>query len=162
MALLVVADRLAAGTREPGIGGAAPPLVVRGANGRGDVDLGRLRGRAVAVNFWAPWCGPCQAELPDLAAVKQELSERCVELVGIAGDSTRAEVERLAARQPYPVAFDETGAAMRAWRIESLPTTVLVDPEGKIQSAITGAVTREQLVEALRPLIPATCPGLGP
>lgn len=161
IAALIAADQHTAAARAPGLDELAPPLVVGAADGRSAIDLEKLRGRAVAVNFWAPWCGPCQAELPDLAAVKRELADRCVELIGVAGAGGREEVAQIASRQPYPMGFDADGTAMRAWRVEAVPTTYIVDPAGKIRAVIAGAVDKAQLLDALRPIVPGSCPGTG-
>lgn len=155
---LITLDQDSTATRTSGLDGPAPPLTVPTADRRGAIDLAKLRGRAVAVNFWAPWCGPCQAELQDLAAVKRDLAGKCGEVVGVAGDAGLEEVAAVAARQPYPMGFDADGAAMRAWKVDVVPTTYLVDPTGKLHAVIAGAVSRAQLMEALRPIIPAECP----
>jgi cytochrome c biogenesis protein CcmG, thiol:disulfide interchange protein DsbE len=134
-----------------------PPLALPTLDGRA-VDLAALRGKVVAVNFWATWCGPCQDELPALAQVWRDHQGRCFELLGVAEESAREDVVRMAPSIPYPILLDEHATAVGPWRVAGYPKTVVVDAEGKVRQTFQGPVHADQLEEAIRPLLPATCP----
>jgi len=138
-------------------GAAAPPLALADLAGR-QVDLASLKGRVVAVNFWASWCGPCQEEIPELAAVWSENRDRCFEILGVAEESAREDVVRLASAIPYPILLDARAEALTPWRVQAYPRTYLVDAEGKVRQVFQGALRKQQLEKAIRPLLPATCP----
>jgi cytochrome c biogenesis protein CcmG/thiol:disulfide interchange protein DsbE len=138
-------------------GSPAPPLALPDLEGR-KVDLAGLKGRVVAVNFWATWCGPCQVEIPELAEVWTDHRDRCFELLGVAEESAREDVLRMAPRIPYPILLDERAEALSAWRVAGYPRTYLVDAEGNVRRVFQGAVSKRQLEEAMRPLLPASCP----
>jgi cytochrome c biogenesis protein CcmG, thiol:disulfide interchange protein DsbE len=140
-----------------GDGRPAPPLALPDLAGR-TVDLASLRGKVVAVNFWASWCGPCQMEIPELADAWREHRDRCFEILGVAEESARADVIATAERIPYPVLFDGDAAALGAWDVRGYPRTYIVDPEGKIRHVIEGALAKRELEDAIRPLLPASCP----
>lgn len=128
------------------------------------VDLGALRGRVVAINFWATWCAPCQAEIPELARVWREQRGRCLEILGVAEESgSPAEVAEFARRHaiPYPVLLDPDGKAAESWRVPGYPRTYLVDAGGKVRQVFDGALRKRSLEEALEPLLmpPGSCPG---
>lgn len=139
-----------------GEGTAAPPLVLPDLEGR-PVDLAALRGKVVAVNFWASWCAPCVVEIPELAEVWRENRGRCFELLGVAAESAREDVLRMAPSMPYPILFDGKAEALGAWKVQGYPRTYVVDAEGKVRHTFQGAVERRQLEEAIGPLLPATC-----
>jgi cytochrome c biogenesis protein CcmG/thiol:disulfide interchange protein DsbE len=138
-------------------GESAPPLSLPDLAGR-TVDVAKLRGKVVAVNFWATWCAPCLEEIPELAQVWNEHRGRCFELLGVAEESAREDVARMAATIPYPVLFDERAVALSAWRVPGYPRTYLLDAEGKIRQVFEGALRKGKLEEAIRPLLPGTCP----
>jgi cytochrome c biogenesis protein CcmG/thiol:disulfide interchange protein DsbE len=140
-----------------GDGDRAPPLALPDLAGR-RVDLASMRGRVVAVNFWATWCAPCQEELPELAQVWSANRGRCFELLGVAEESALDDVQRLAAGIPYPILLDARAEALESWRVQAFPRTYLVDAEGKVRRVFQGALRKEQLEEAIRPLLPASCP----
>lgn len=140
-----------------GVDGAAPPLALPDLQGN-RVDLASLRGKVVAVNFWASWCGPCQAEIPELAEVWRANRDRCFELLGVAEESAHQDVVRLAPSIPYPILMDVRAEALAPWRVEGYPRTYLVDAEGKVRKVFLGALRRRQLEDAIRPLLPASCP----
>jgi cytochrome c biogenesis protein CcmG/thiol:disulfide interchange protein DsbE len=155
----VVAGQLLFGRSSPPVpaGDAAPPLALPDLAGT-TVDLASLRGKVVAVNFWASWCPPCREELPELAEVWTEHRGRCFELLGVAEESAREDVLRLASAIPYPVLLDEKAEALSPWKVAGYPRTYLLDTEGKVRRVFDGALRKRQLAEAIRPLLPATCP----
>jgi cytochrome c biogenesis protein CcmG/thiol:disulfide interchange protein DsbE len=141
-------------------GSAAPPLALPDLQGR-TVDLAALKGRVVAVNFWATWCGPCEREIPELAQVWTDHRDGCFELLGVAEESAREDVLRMAPGIPYPILVDERAEALSAWRVAGYPRTYLVDAEGNVRHVFLGAVSKGQLEEAMRPLLPSSCPARG-
>jgi cytochrome c biogenesis protein CcmG/thiol:disulfide interchange protein DsbE len=136
----------------------APALALPTLQGR-TVDLASLRGRVVAVNFWATWCGPCLMEMPGLAALWRSHHDRCFDLVGVASDSPRADTERAAGSIPYPVLLDEEGKAVTAWDVRGFPRTFVVDAAGRVRNVFDGAVDEKVLARAIEPLLPESCPG---
>ena len=149
----------------PGDGAEAPGFTLPAASGR-TVSLEALRGRVVAVNFWATWCPPCKAEIPDLAAVYAAAAAQgqCLEVLGVAEESgERPDIVRAAKELGinYPVLFDDDGKAGEAYRIPAYPRTFLVDARGRLRRTFEGAVSRAQLEAALAPLLaeaPGSCP----
>jgi cytochrome c biogenesis protein CcmG/thiol:disulfide interchange protein DsbE len=135
----------------------APALSLPDLSGR-EVTLASLRGRAVAVNFWASWCPPCRSEIPELSAFYRENRDRCFELLGVAEDSGgRDEVARAAAALGvgYPVLLDRGGSAATRFGVGGLPHTVVLDRDGNVRRVFVGAIGRSELERALGPLLAA-------
>jgi thiol-disulfide isomerase/thioredoxin len=108
-----------------------PALRLSGLDGK-DWDLAQLRGKVVVVNFWASWCGPCVDELP----VLNQLAGRDLGRVAVVGANYREPldtIERFAAAHPfaYPVLRDRSGEMFKAWTAGVMPTTILVDRQGR-------------------------------
>jgi cytochrome c biogenesis protein CcmG/thiol:disulfide interchange protein DsbE len=143
----------------------APAFALPAADGR-TISLESLRGRVVALNFWATWCAPCKAEIPELAAVYAAHRGQCLELLGVAEESgDRAEVREVAKELGvnYPIVFDEDGKVGEAFKIPGYPWTFLVDASGRIRKTFRGSLTRDELEAALAPLlaeVAAGCPAL--
>lgn len=131
--------------RAPDLPAAAPPFRLTQLDGR-TLELEALRGRVVVLNFWATWCGPCLAEIPTLQAFAEAHPD--VEVVGVAVDEpgpVRARVERSAITYTMVIADRPT---VEAYGVTTFPTTVVVDPEGRVRGAHTGLMLRIHL-EAL-------------
>jgi cytochrome c biogenesis protein CcmG/thiol:disulfide interchange protein DsbE len=143
--------------------GAAPAFDLPDLEGR-QVTLDSLKGRVVAVNFWASWCGPCREEIPDLAKVWAANREKCFQLLGVAEESGGREDVAEAARKfgiNYPVLVDPQGKTGDDYKIPGYPRTYLIDHRGQIRQTFDGAVDRGTLEGALAPLLaeaPAACP----
>ena len=144
-------------------GAQAPTFTLPSADGS-QVALERLRGKVVAVNFWATWCGPCREEIPELARVYAARRGQCFEMLGVAEESgARDEVVAVAHKLGvnYPVLLDDDGKAGDAFKIPGYPRTFLIDVDGRIRNVFEGAVERDDLEKALAPLLaeaPASCP----
>ncbi|MFT4744789.1 MAG: thiol-disulfide isomerase/thioredoxin [Nitriliruptoraceae bacterium] len=115
---------------------------VVGGDGR-TMSLGELRGQVVVVNFWASWCAPCRAEQPDLNEARLRLEEEPVTFIGVNIDDT--EPNALAHEREfavaYPSLFDpDVSFAARFGSVgpRSIPTTILLDAEGRVAIRLFG------------------------
>ena len=122
-----------------------------------EVELAALRGKVVAVNFWATWCAPCLSELPELSAARQADGGRCLEVLGVAEESALADVAAAARRLPYPVVLDPRAKVAAAWGVTAYPHTFLLDREGRVAKVFPGPLNRVQLEAAAAPLLDPGC-----
>jgi peroxiredoxin len=128
------------------------------------VRLADLRGKVVWVNFWASWCPPCQFETPVLRDVSEAYSDQGLEVIGISvRESSEANVRAYAEKYQldYTIAADVTGAVYDLYRLNGIPTSFFIGPEGAIHAIINGPVTEASArgqVEALLASVPAASP----
>jgi len=120
------------------------------ASGVVELSLADLEGRIVVVNFWASWCGPCRIEQPDLNAVHALLPAAEVVLVGVNIEDTRANA--LAHLEefdvPYLSLFDpvnELAGRFRGIGARTIPTTVIIDPEGRVAARLLGLTDAREI-----------------
>jgi thiol-disulfide isomerase/thioredoxin len=112
---------------------AAPHFVARDLDGH-ELSTASLRGKVVIINFWATWCGPCRAEIPDLVALQQKYRDR-MQVIGISQDESAPEVVRRFAAQfhiNYPVVMMTPELEKLFPGIGALPTSFIVDRESRI------------------------------
>ncbi len=100
------------------------------------------RGEVVLVNFWASWCPPCREETPGLVRLAAEYRNRGLAVAGVSMDDSDAPVRQFVKsyRVPYPVLLPQADSPLVA-AIESLPTTFLVDRQGRIAKHYVGEVS---------------------
>lgn len=104
-----------------------------------------LRGKVVLVNFWATWCPPCRAEIPDLIKLQEKYGDKLV-VLGISEDEAPVEdVKKFMAEQKmnYPVAMTTTELSTVFKGVAALPTTFVIDPEGRIQQRHIGMLNAQ-------------------
>jgi len=129
----------------PEVNKAAPDFALTTISGE-SVRLSELRGRIVALNFWATWCGPCRLEMPLL----QSYADRYPgELTVLAiNDAEPVEKVRLYVDDlglSFPILLDEIEAVTRLYRVRGFPTTVFIDRDGKIRYQHLGVLVEDQL-----------------
>jgi thiol-disulfide isomerase/thioredoxin len=119
------------------------------------IDLAAQKGHAVVLNVWGSWCAPCQKEAPALEKASQELAPKNVAFIGINtrenGNKDAAAAFQRAYGITYPSIFDAGSDALLALRgavsANAIPSTVVLDPQGRIAARISGATTTATLVD---------------
>lgn len=113
--------------------------------------LAPLRGQPLVVNFWARWCPPCLAEIPDLVAAREQFNSQGVQVIGIAAEDDAPGVRTFSVQHgiDYPVflAGDKVMPIMQALGNPSagLPFTVVIDRQGNIVLTKLGRLSRQEI-----------------
>lgn len=117
-----------------------PPLRLSGLDGK-EWSLAQLRGKVVVVNFWASWCAPCVDELPVLNALARRDPDK-VAVVGVNYREPLDSIARFSSDHPfaYPVLRDRSGEMFKAWTAGVMPTTILVDRQGRARWRSAGEI----------------------
>lgn len=100
----------------------------------GVVDLEKLKGRVLYVDFWASWCGPCKQSFPWMNEMHAKYAAKGLEIIAINVDAKAADAERFLATTPakFTVAFDARGLTPKQFDVKAMPTSYLVDSVGKV------------------------------
>jgi peroxiredoxin len=121
------------------IGQPAPDFALRSMEGE-NLRLSEHLGEVVVINFWATWCGPCRQEMPlldDLYA-KYKLAGMTLLSVNIDESSERAAEMAHTLKVSYPVLFDDRQDVSRAFEVNAMPLTVMIDREGVVRQVFEG------------------------
>jgi thiol-disulfide isomerase/thioredoxin len=130
----------------------APDFTLSGPSG--DVALSSFRGQYVLLNFWATWCPPCQAEMPDLYAYYLAHQNDGFVLLAVDVEEDAATVAKFmqANRFSFPVALDITGMVYERYGGGGLPSSFLIGPDGSLAKAWKpGAISRAILERDVTP-----------
>lgn len=101
-------------------------------NGNKNIRLSELRGQVVMLNFWASWCGPCRQEMPLLDALHSRYNPAGFTLLGVNVEPNPADADKLLKEIPvsFPILYDTTSKVSKAYGVDAMPSTVLVDCDG--------------------------------
>jgi thiol-disulfide isomerase/thioredoxin len=139
----------------------APQFALKDLNGR-TVRLSAYRGKVVLINFWATWCPPCRAEMPDLIRLQREYATQGLQIIGITyPPQTKTEVRRFARslKVNYPIILGTRQIRSRFSSEDILPLTVVIDRDGKVNDVISGILLPEEFDEKIKPLLMKTTEG---
>lgn len=133
----------------------APQFALKDVNGR-TVRLSDYKGRVVLINFWATWCPPCRAEMPELVRLQREHGKEGLQIIGITyPPEQKARVRRFARslKVNYPIILGTREFKARFSSEETLPLTVVIDRDGNVSDIISGILLREEFDEKIKPLL---------
>lgn len=133
----------------------APQFVLKDINGR-TVRLRDYKGKVVLINFWATWCPPCRAEMPDLVRIQREHAKEGLQIIGITYPPEKLDrVRRFAGslKVNYPIILGTRQLKARFSSEETLPLTVVIDRDGNVSEIISGILLPEEFDEKIKPLL---------
>lgn len=134
----------------------APDFVLPGRDQ--PVSLSTLHGKVVYLDFWASWCTPCRKSFPWMNTMQQRYGDRGLVIVAVNLDKERALAERFLKETParFTISFDPEGKVAAAYKVRGMPSSYLIDPQGRIRSSHigfreTGADDLEKTIQSLLP-----------
>jgi peroxiredoxin len=140
LAALTATALLAAGSPTQAAAPAAAPDFSLPARDGGAVRLSDLRGQVVMINFWATWCGPCRQDMPLLEQIHAKYEPLGFTLLGVnvEPDSTPAQDWLKGVPVSFPILFDRENAVSAQFGVEAMPSSVLIDREGRVRHVHRG------------------------
>ena len=102
--------------------------------------LSDYRGQVVIVNFWAVWCAPCRKEMPSMQRAWEQVRDQEVTLLAVNWGDSEEDIAKFKEKYPvdFPLLLDEDKSLPEQWGVKGLPTTFVVDPEGRLVYRIVG------------------------
>lgn len=148
----------------PMIGKPAPAFSLEDLSGK-KVSLADYRGKAVLVNFWATWCGPCKIETPWLVELRNQYAPKGFEILGISAEGDdlapsdkegwakdKAAIGKFVQEEhmPYPVLIDGDSLSQPYGGLDAMPTSFFLDRNGKIVAATMGITSKDDIESNIR------------
>jgi len=133
-------------------GVAAPDFELTSLDGK-RVKLSDYRGKAVLLNFWATWCGPCKIEMPWFVELQKEYGPQGLQIVGVAmDDASRDEIQKFVKEMGvnYTILLGKEAVGQQYGGVDVLPTTFFIDRDGKIVSREFGLQSRSLFVDNIK------------
>jgi thiol-disulfide isomerase/thioredoxin len=134
------------------IGSVAPDFDLQTLDGK-DIKLSDLRGKAVLLNFWATYCGPCKVEMPWFVELQKEYGPQGFQIIGVAMDDASTEDIAKFAKDMgvnYPILLGKESVGESYGGVSVLPTTFFVDRDGKLVAREFGLQSRSVFVDHIK------------
>lgn len=134
--------RASGGAASPLVGKALPTLQLTDTDGR-QVSIDQLRGRPAMLNFWATWCIPCRAEMPEIEYEHRQWTDR-VAIIGVDDGEDAATIRGFTSELgiSYPIWRDQRGQVDHLLKAPGLPYTIFLDRDGKVRQVYLGQMDR--------------------
>ncbi|MFN8442055.1 MAG: TlpA disulfide reductase family protein [Caldilineaceae bacterium] len=119
------------------------------------VHLSDYAGQVVVINLWATWCPPCKAEMPMINAYYEAHRDAGLAVLAVNSEEDATTVRQFIQAHGYgfPVLLDLQSDVSALYQVRGLPTTVVIDRQGRVQYIQTGEITAKQLEAAVKPLL---------
>ena len=129
----------------------APTITLKDLNGK-TIQFSDFKGKVILLNFWATWCPPCRAEIPELIKWQKEYEKQGLQIIGITYPPTnRTKVRRFVRQNEinYPILFGSKKTKKLFTSADTMPFSVIIDKEGNIRDRIDGLIYNEELMKKL-------------
>lgn len=125
------------------VGQMAPNFTLKSISGK-NLRLSEYRGQVVMLNFWATWCGPCRQEMPVLNRLYARYKKIGFVILGINLDNDPAKAKAMVRKigVDFPILFDARKHVSKSYEVDAMPSTVLVDRDGKVRYLHRGYLPR--------------------
>lgn len=133
----------------------APQFALKGSDGA-PVSLENYRGKVVLLNFWATWCGPCKVEIPWFVEFQRKYKDQGFTVLGLSLDEDGWDVVKPYAERRqinYPTALATEELRLLYGGVDNLPTTFVIDKEGRIAATHIGLVSKATYQKAIETLL---------
>jgi len=129
------------------VGDYAPDFALVDLNGESH-QLSAYKGQGVFLNFWGTWCAPCKKEMPAMGRQYQVYKDQGVQILAVNIAESDLKVQKFAEQygMVFPTLIDKTKSVMQSYSIKPLPTTLLINPDGKIIKIITGEMSENDII----------------
>src|SRR5947209_3776302 len=130
----------------------APDFELQSLEGK-NVKLSDFRGKAVLLNFWATWCGPCKIEMPWFVELQKEYGPQGLQIVGVAmDDASKDEITKFVKEMGvnYTILLGKESVGQEYGGVNVLPTTFFIDRDGKIVAREFGLQSRSLFVDNIK------------
>ena len=127
----------------------APDFTLPARDG-GEVRLSELKGQVVMINFWATWCGPCRQEMPLLQQIHTKYEPLGFTMLGVNVEPDSVAAQNWLKGMPvsFPIVFDRKSEVSSSFGVEAMPSSVLIDREGRVRHVHRGYKPGDEAVYA--------------
>jgi len=111
----------------------------------GLAEVQKTKGQYIYIDYWASWCGPCRQSFPWMNALQAKLGSKGLKVVAVNVDAKRADADKFLTHTPaqFTIAYDPLGESAKKLAIKTMPTSMLVSPEGRVVFVHSGFRTEE-------------------